>query len=91
MPIYVCRWPTQKYIKLGWADMVEQRFAELRLQRFDALADRRLADVEFLAGAREAHMPGGNFEDAEGVEGRRADRHDVLSGRILDKKILSKI
>jgi hypothetical protein len=54
---------------------VEQRHAELALQRLHLMADRTVRDMQFGAGARKVLMAGGDLERAQRGKLRQAGRH----------------
>ena len=60
-------WPFWRRHGLA-AQPVEQGEAEPLLELAHLVAHRRLGDVQFLRGAREAAGPGGGFEAAQGIE-----------------------
>jgi hypothetical protein len=56
---------------------LEQRRAEVLLERLDLAADCRLRDEQFLGGAREARQPRRRLEAADQLKRRQGARHDA--------------
>src|SRR5690606_18652406 len=54
----------------------EELDAEMRLQRMDLAADRRLGEAEIVGGERDAHAPADGDEPLEQVEREQADERN---------------
>lgn len=52
---------------------LQQRDAEMRLERVDLAADRRLRDAQVLRGERDAHAAADRDETADEIERRKTD------------------
>src|SRR5690606_41996252 len=68
--------PTRRSSDL--VEPAEQRQAEMRLERFHLMADRRRRHMQLGRGLAEAEMPRRGLESAQRVERGQASRHRNL-------------